>query len=295
MVDLQLDQLRALSAVIETGSFDGAAGRLGVTPSAISQRIKALESGVGRVLVQRGRPAVATDSGATLLRLAKQLDVLVAESLGELELDLSPGGHVAIPLVINADSLATWVLPALAELADEIAVQVHREDERHSTALLRDGTVMAAITAVAEPVQGCVSRPLGAMAYRPLCAPAFAARWFTGAPARDQAVLAAAPVVQFDRKDALQDEYLRARGVDPGVPPCHLVPGSGPFVEAIRLGMGWGMVPDLQGDDLRASGELVALDASMRRVPLYWQQWSLRSAALDRLAAAVTAAAATLH
>ncbi|NLF05736.1 MAG: LysR family transcriptional regulator ArgP [Actinomycetales bacterium] len=290
MKDLQLDQLRALTAVVDAGSFESAATRLGVTPSAVSQRIKALESAVGRVLVRRGKPAAATDSGTTLLRLARQLDVLAAEAAEELDLDR--GGRVAIPLVINADSLATWVLPGLAALED-VTLQVFREDERHSTALLRDGTVMAAVTAVREPVQGCVSRPLGAMSYRPLCSPGFATRWFPGGAHAE--ALAAAPVVQFDHKDALQDEHLSERGVDPAGPPRHLVPGSGPFVEAVRLGMGWGMVPDLQSDDLRASGELVPLDGAVRRVPLYWQQWSLRSAALDRVARAVEDAATTLR
>jgi len=291
MIDLQLDQLRALSAVIDSGSFEAAAQRLAVTPSAVSQRIKALESAVGRVLVRRVRPATATPSGTTLLRLAKQLDVLVAESVEELALE--GGDRVVIPLVINADSLATWVLPGLAALSGEVTLQVLREDERHSAALLRDGLVMAAVTSVREPVQGCVSRPLGAMAYRPLCTPEFAARWF--AAGADAEALATAPVVQFDAKDELQDDHLRARGVDPGAPPRHRVPGSGPFLEAVRLSMGWGMVPDLQSEAAREAGELIALDPAVRRVDLYWQQWSLRSAALDRVAAAVAAAASGLR
>ena len=44
---LGTDQLAALAAVIEFGSFDAAAERLHVTPSAVSQRIKALEQRVG--------------------------------------------------------------------------------------------------------------------------------------------------------------------------------------------------------------------------------------------------------
>lgn len=53
---LGADQLAALAAVIECGSFDAAADRLHVTPSAVSQRIKALESRVGQVLVVRDKP-----------------------------------------------------------------------------------------------------------------------------------------------------------------------------------------------------------------------------------------------
>lgn len=290
-MDVQIDQLRALQAIVDTGSFEAAASRLAVTPSAVSQRIKALESAVGRVLLRRGRPASATPSGTTLLRLARQLEVLLAESAAELALE--DAGRVVIPLVVNADSLATWALPGLASVPEHVVVQVVREDERHSTELLREGTVMAAVTAVREPVQGCVSRPLGAMSYRPLCSPSFAERWF--GHGADAGALAAAPLVQFDAKDALQDEHLRDRGVDPVLPPRRMVPGSGSFLEAVRLGMGWGMVPDLQSHALLASGELVPLDDSVRPVPLYWQQWSLRSRALDAVAEAVAEAARALR
>jgi LysR family transcriptional regulator (chromosome initiation inhibitor) len=50
--------------------------------------------------------------------------------------------------------------------------------------------------------------------------------------------------------------------------------------------MGWGMVPDLQARGGTAG--LVALDpASSVDVVLYWQQWRLRSATLDRVREAV--------
>jgi LysR family transcriptional regulator (chromosome initiation inhibitor) len=145
---------------------------------------------------------------------------------------------------------------------------------------------MAAITTDADPVPGCSSTPLGAMRYRPMSSPAFARRWFPdGATA---AALTRAPVVVFDRKDDLQAAYLRRRGVD-GVPPVHYVPSSADYLDAVRLGLGWGMVPDLQ---LALAGyELVDLDpAGAADVVLHWQQWRLRSPSLDRVAAAVLAA-----
>ena len=65
-------QLRALAAVIREGSFDRAAQSLNVTPSAISQRVKALEDRIGRLLVKRGTPATATAEGQLLVQLAEQ-------------------------------------------------------------------------------------------------------------------------------------------------------------------------------------------------------------------------------
>jgi LysR family transcriptional regulator (chromosome initiation inhibitor) len=69
------------------------------------------------------------------------------------------------------------------------------------------------------------------------------------------------------------------------------VPSTADFRTAIRLGLGWGMLPDLHRDPEDA-GALVDLDGSGTvDVVLHWQQWKLRSALLDRVAAAVTEAA----
>jgi LysR family transcriptional regulator, chromosome initiation inhibitor len=272
---MQLDQLRALRASVDAGTLDGAARLLGLTPSAVSQRLRALEAATGRVLLVRSRPVRVTPSGEAVLRLARQVEALVADTAAELG-----GGAVpVVPVAVNADSLATWFLPAVAPLAGEIAFDLHRADESRTADLLRDGTVMAAVTVDATPVAGCRVTPLGVLRYRVLATPAFAQRWFPGGWER-------APVVVFDRTDDLQDAHLRRRGVDPAAPPRHHVPSSADFVDAVRLGMGWGMVPDVQ----RPPG-LVDLDPDGAvDVTLHWQQWRLRSAALDRVAAAVLAA-----
>ena len=81
---LDVQQIAAFAAVIELGSFDAAAERLHVTPSAVSQRIKALEQRVGQVLVIREKPCVATPAGVPLLRLAVQTALLESEALAEM-------------------------------------------------------------------------------------------------------------------------------------------------------------------------------------------------------------------
>jgi LysR family transcriptional regulator (chromosome initiation inhibitor) len=183
--------------------------------------------------------------------------------------------------------MATWVLPALAPLADAVTFDLHLEDQQHTSALLRDGTVLAAITAEAAPVPGCTSTRLGGMRYRPMAAPGFARRWFPDGPTA--AALARAPVVVFDRKDDLQHRYLQMRTGEVA-PPAHYVPASADYVTAVALGLGWGMVPDLQARTV--AGELVDLDPSATLdVVLYWQQWRLPAPALDRVRAAVLAAA----
>ncbi len=287
-MELDLAQLRALDATVRGGTLEAAARALHVTPSAISQRLRALETATGRILLVRTKPVQVTESGQAVLRLARQVDLLSADVARELGAEPSPAGVPTLPLAVNADSMATWVLPALAPLAGDVCFDLYREDQDHTSALLRDGTVMAAVTAEAEPVPGCTSTRLGAMRYRPMAAPGFARRWFPSGPTRE--ALARAPVVVFDRKDDLQYRYLRSRAGRDVAPPVHHVPASADYAVAVTLGMGWGMVPGLQERELAA--ELVELDpAGAVEVTLYWQQWRLRSATLDLVREAVLAAA----
>ena len=291
-MDVDLAQLRTLVAVIDEGTLDAAARRLHVTPSAISQRLRALEVATGRVLVQRGKPATITTAGEPVLRLARQVGLLVADTGRHLD-PAEPGGAPVMPIAVNADSLATWALPALAPLAGEYRFDLHSSDQTHTSALLRAGTVMGAVTSDAEPVAGCRVTPLGRMRYLPCAAPGFAARWFPDGP--DGAALNRAPVVIFDRLDDLQHAYLRRHLPTTAEVPIHYVPSSADFLSAVALGFGWGMLPALQlasGRPPEAAGEIAPFDpAGAVDVPLYWQQWRLESDPLNRVADALIQAA----
>jgi LysR family transcriptional regulator, chromosome initiation inhibitor len=284
---LDLGRLDALAAAVSEGSFEAAAAKLHVTPSAVSQRVKALEVALGRVLLVRSKPVEPTESGAAVLRAARQIERVtddLARELGEGEAGTLP----VLPLAVNADSLATWFLPALAPVGNEITFDIRREDQERTSELLRQGTVMAAVTASSEAVPGCTIEALGRMRYRALASATFASRWFAGGVT--VAKLARAPVVVYDRHDRLQHDYLRRWTRRSLSPPTHYVPGSEAFARAVELGIGWGMVPDLQAGqgarDLVEMGPARPLD-----VRLFWQQWRLRSASLDRVAALVRQAA----
>jgi LysR family transcriptional regulator (chromosome initiation inhibitor) len=277
--------LRALAAVIDEGTFELAAAALHLTPSAVSQRIKALETSAGRVLVRRTKPAEITEPGEPYLRLARQIDALVRDVLAG-----DASGPPTIALAVNSDSLATWVLPALASIGSGVSFDLRREDEDHSAGLLRSGAVVAAITTDSRPVQGCSVTRLGTMRYRPMASRTFAGRWFPDGATTE--ALSEAPVVVFDRKDALQDRYLRSRTRARLVPPRHYVPGSADFAAALRLGLGWGMLPDQQRH-LAGNDELVCFDPRRHLdVVLHWQQWTLHTPVLNSIAEAVRAAAA---
>ncbi|MDL5485771.1 LysR family transcriptional regulator ArgP [Microbacterium wangruii] len=284
---LPADLAETLAVVVDEGTLDAAARRLHITPSAVSQRIKALEQQVGRVLLVRAKPARPTDAGRAVVRLARQFALLEHDALGQLG---APGEDtVAVPLAVNADSLATWFLPPLARLSEghPVVFDLHRDDQDFTARLLEDGTVMAAVTSRAAPVAGCAVSALGALRYEAVAAPRYVERHLPGGPHAD--ALAGAPLVDFDRRDDIQRTWLAGRGVDPDAPPRHYVPASADFASAVRLGLGWAMLPRLQSQAALDAGDLVLLGGDAVDVPLYWQQWNLRSPLLDAVAAELIA------
>lgn len=290
-MDIAPSQLAALVAIAEHGTFDAAARALHVTPSAISQRIRALESQVGQVVVRRTTPCRPTPAGEVLVRLGRQTRLLHDEVR-----DALAHGHrgvVDLPIAVNADSLATWFRLVLAEVAtwDDVALRLHVEDQAWSADLLRSGEVLAAVTSDPVAVQGCSAERVGTLRYVPAATPELAGRSRRGRGPD----WAAMPMVVFNQKDALQHDLLADRGVvEP--PVVHRVPTSADFLEAVRLGLGWGMVPLPQLAPLQEAGHLVPLGARLHAdVPLYWQRWRLDSAVLDRLSDVVRRAARSSH
>jgi LysR family transcriptional regulator (chromosome initiation inhibitor) len=299
MLRFQREHLETLLTAVDLGTFDAAARALSITPSAVSQRIKAMEQLVGRVLLQRTTPIVPTPDGAVVLRHARQVRLLDEETARDL------GGAVSddedrvpsIPLAVNADSLGTWFLDALAIVRrdTEVVFDLHREDQDRTAELLRSGTVMAAVTAESEPVQGCSSVALGIDRYRAVASPAFVDRYLDGADSERRMLqrLDRVPLVDYDHDDDLQQGFLRrVVGHAPGGP-RHFVPTSADFARAVALGFGWGLLPEAQCLDALARGTLVELTPGRRAdVALWWQRWNLASPLLERVTDAVRATAA---
>ncbi|MDP0399949.1 ArgP/LysG family DNA-binding transcriptional regulator [Tsukamurella strandjordii] len=286
--------LATLVAVVEEQSFGAAASRLRITQSAVSQRIRALEQQVGHVVVTREGPCLPTDQGSILLGLARGVATLEADALGRLA---GGSGAARLDVGVNADSLATWfgeVIAAVARWDDGTQLRLQVDDEHHTADLLRAGTVLGAVTTDPEPVQGCAVEYLGFMRYLPVCTGEFAARWQRGGRWRWREM----PVVQFDlRKDDLQNRVLRWHGVtaEPGAtdyPPAQRIPSSEGFAHAVRVGLGWGSLPEAQLGDALDRGDLVRVGDRPVDVKLYWQSWRLHTRATGRLADAIHAAAA---
>lgn len=294
-MDLPLEHLRTFAIVVNEGTLEGAARQLHITPSAVSQRLRNMEDRMGTVLLRRTRPVSVTEAGAVILRAARQVERITDDVAAELA--TGPSGGTLLPLVVNADSLATWFIPALARAARETGAQfeVLRADETVSTEKLRNGAAIAALTATAEAVPGCTSTLIGVDRYYAVAHPRFIHTHFADGVTPQS--LRTAPNIEFDRHDMFQQRFMRNIAGAEAHPPRHFVPSSAEFVTAIELGMGWGMVPALQCEAALVDGRLVELiPGSSLELPLYWQRWNLRSPVLDKLSAVITAEAKTaLH
>jgi LysR family transcriptional regulator (chromosome initiation inhibitor) len=276
----------AFMAAVDSGSLEQAAILLRVTPSAISQRIAALEQDLGTPLLVRSRPCRPTAPGMRLLQFLRRRALLEDEFFAEQQ---DAPGPVRVALAVNNDTLATWLLPVLAPVLIEegLLVEFVLDNQGHTFSLLEQGQALACISGEDAPMRGCSVAPLGLMRYRMVGAPAFAARWFPGGMTREAA--RHAPVMVFDRKDTLQTAFLlRHFGLPEGAYPFHYVPASDPYVQAIRFGLGYGMLPLEQCAAMLEAGVLVDLSPGLYvDVPLYWHAWRIQPPRLERMGLAL--------
>ncbi|MDU0343753.1 LysR family transcriptional regulator ArgP [Bosea rubneri] len=281
---LDYPALQAVSLVVRTGSFERAAQALNVTPSAVSQRVKQLEERMGTVLIVRGQPCTATERGEWLCRHMEQLGLLEEELMARLpalaEPD-QPQRRVTLRIATNADSLGTWFLGAVAAFAGESThlLDIAVDDQDHTAEWLRRGRVLAAVTSLAKPIQGCRVMPLGSLRYRATASPDFVVRHFPEGATLP--ALAQAPSLVFNQKDRLQRQWMQlAFGASPDHP-VHWVPSTQGFVDASILGIGWSANPELLVKDHIAAGRLRELEpGTPLDIPLFWQ---VNRIAADRL------------
>ncbi|ABD68153.1 transcriptional regulator, LysR family [Rhodoferax ferrireducens T118] len=292
------DALECLAAIVEEGGFERAAVRLSITQSAVSQRLRSLEVQVGTVLIVRSRPLKPTSAGRLLLKHALQTRLLRADLQRDLK-DLAPGaagsgGDVErISIAINADSIATWALAALSELARRgLGLEIITDDQDFTIEWLREGRVLGCVTTLKQALRSCKMVPLGAMRYVAVAETAYAAAHCPDglSPHNFRHV----PFIAFNRKDDLQGEFIAHVFHLKHVALSQLyVPSSEGQVSAVLAGWGVSVLPELQVREHLRSGRLVNLaPGHVLPVDLYWHCWNLDSVVLDALTAALTEAAA---
>ena len=291
------DALECLAAIVEEGGFERAAQRLSITQSAVSQRLRALEAQVGTVLIVRSRPLKPTSAGQLLLKHTKQLRLLRADLERDLK-ELAPsstGGareEERISIAINADSIATWALPALNELASQgLPMEIIADDQDFTQERLREGQVLGCVTTLKQALRGCKVVTLGSMHYVAVAQAQYAQEHFPHglSPHNFRDV----PFVAFNRKDDMQSEFVgRAFGLKRVSLNQMFVPSSEGQVRAVLARWGVSVVPELLARGLLAEGQLVNIaPAHTLPIELFWHCWNLESEVLDALTAALTQAA----
>jgi len=275
MENLDYRALAVLDAVASHGSFDKAANALGISQPAVSQRIKALEDAVGRLLIVRGSPAEATGLGQRLISHYRNVKLM------EAALDIDLGHETSMPeiaMAVDAASLATWLPLALRPLLSPPRCQLDVECAEREVALhlMREGAVFGCVAARAEvpapAAAGSSSMPLGAMRYVCVAAPAFAGHWFGDGFSVE--ALALAPAVVHDRD--LMARFL-AREAGYARPfPHHTLPLSTALNDTVFGGMAYGLLPYLQAAHGLSQGTLVdLLPGRYIDVELEWHAWEL--------------------
>jgi LysR family transcriptional regulator, chromosome initiation inhibitor len=291
---LDYASLAAVAAVVREGSFERAARSLNVTTSAVSQ-LKHLEERLGSILIIRGQPCKATDMGRLLCSHVEQVGLLEQELRGALPKLVQTDGRedrVTLRVAVNADSLGTWFIGAMARFVDgeKALVDIALDNEEHTVEWLRSGEVLAAVTAHAQPVQGFNSLPLGRLTYLAVASPSFVRRYFPDGV--NATALSSAPSLKFNNKDRMQEQWVRRVCRREVEIPSHWFPATGAFLDASLAGIGWGMNPASLAREHVRSGALVELvPGRTLAVPLYWQHTRLQVPMLSRLTEAVVKAA----
>jgi LysR family transcriptional regulator (chromosome initiation inhibitor) len=298
IMNLVHPQISAFIAVLEEASFEKAAYRLSVTPSAISQRIKALEDRLGQVLIIREAPCRPTPAGERLLSRVRPMQILETEALA----DFHPGSSTSafassIPIAVNDDSLSTWLISALAIINKEhgYLFDVQRDDQGHTLEFLKNGAAMGAVTSEAEALQGCQVHFLGSMRYHAIASPRFVQGFFADGVNAES--LARAPVLAYNRKDMLQSSFIRSVTSSDISPPVHHLPSITGLVEAAERDLGWCVAAQGLFESSRAAGKIVEIVPGKHvDVPIYWQHASVRSDTILAITRAIkTAASRSLH
>jgi LysR family transcriptional regulator (chromosome initiation inhibitor) len=275
----------AFLAVAESGSFDEAAQRLCISASAVTLRVQALEKDLGQILLLRERPCRVTQAGQKLLEHLQHQRLREQNLLQQFMGQSSQHEFHQFSIATNADSLSTWLLKVLQNtlIKQKIALKLSLDDQTQTHQLLETGLVNACISTESTAMKGCEVHYLGQMTYRMVATPSFVEKWFKDGIHRD--ALRHAPAIIFNDKDLMHHQViLNLFGLNQQSYPHYFIPSSTAFVEAVHLGLGFGLVPQYQiGDDLQTGKLIEVIPDAKTEMKLYWHHWKQQSALLQQL------------
>ncbi len=280
--------LEALDEIIAQRSFEKAASVLCVSQSAVSQRIKQLEKWLAQPVLIRENPPSVTSAGQKLLGLYRQVCALEQDILPELSNDDSDK-PVSVSIATNADSLATWLLPAITSVMQQRNLEIHFvvDDERRTLDKLKKGEVIGAISQSDKSLPGCHSTLLGDMPYLCVSTPEFFQQYFSKGVNSES--FQRAPAVSFDRHDFVNERFVFDNfGYEMTSHVKHTVASSEACVKAALAGFGYCMIPRVQIENELSAGKLVDICPGLYiDQQLYWHHWQLETGILKKISRAI--------
>jgi len=280
--------LEALDEIIAQRSFEKAADVLCVSQSAVSQRIKQLEKWLAQPVLVRENPPSITPAGQKLLGLYRQVCALEQDILPEVSND-DGDKPVSVSIATNADSLATWLLPAITSVMQQTNLEIHLvvDDERRTLDKLKKGEVIGAISQSDKALPGCHSTLLGDMPYLCVATPCFYQRYFAQGVSIDS--FQQAPAVSFDRHDFVNERFVFDNfGYQMTSNVKHTVASSEACVKAALAGFGYCMIPKVQIEKELAQRELIDICPGLYiDQQLYWHHWQLETGILKKISQAI--------
>ncbi|QXT38927.1 LysR family transcriptional regulator [Gymnodinialimonas ceratoperidinii] len=164
---MQIDQIETFLDLLDTGSFNRTADRLGVTQSTISGRVKALEKALGERLFERSRSGTQPTTAA--LRFEIHARVL-RRAWADGRADVKPfGAAVMLRIGIQHDLIDNHVADWLAALRQALPDCGFYVDGDYSTQMCRDletGTLDLGVVFTPRPSPDLYFESMGDVGYR---------------------------------------------------------------------------------------------------------------------------------
>lgn len=267
-------ELLTLIAVIDKGSFESAARSLFVTTGAISQRIKSLENKFGAPIIIRSSPPKLTKNGERIMLLARQISLLQKEVVDVLS--AKKEGRASVPIAVNYDSLTSWFLKVITRscMETDILLDIKTTSKSATQQLLKDGTVIAAVTPSPEIIPGCKAVSLGALEYLPVCSRQFYQEHFKKGVSKQS--LLKVPAIYFSNEDYSGNSFLKKFDLSPEDIRRYFIPETDGIIEMVKANMGWAPLPRFSLEK-HSEADLICFDPHVFTIELFWKTWELSS------------------
>ncbi|MFC5050614.1 LysR family transcriptional regulator [Rubritalea spongiae] len=236
---LTTTQLQALDALSELRHFTKAAERIGITQSALSQQVKALEQSVGLPLINRDtRPLTLTPVGEKLLVRARvilqQTNAFEAECRETESLKEGKLSFGIIPTI--APYLTRTILPHFIASYPGIQLDIHEATTSNLSKKVHQGHIDLAITSDLNSIPTSISQHLDQH-------PLFNEKLYLATPKKSATPNGALPMIGLKEGHCLRDQAITVcnQAIDHNIS-CDQI---ATLLSIVKAGLGTAVIPSM--------------------------------------------------